>query len=147
MINAPSEERSRLMRGIRFRDTGLELEFRRALWAAGLRGYRKNVCGLPGTPDVVFGRAKLAIFVHGCFWHGCPRCARNTPRTNTAFWVEKLGKNVERDERQRLALEQGGYKVLTFWECDLRKRREEVIAQVAAALASPDDFRQTDPSG
>lgn len=136
-----------MMRGVRSRDTDLELAFRKALWAAGLRGYRKNVRGLPGTPDVVFGRAKLAIFVHGCFWHNCPRCARNTPKTNTAFWVEKLAKNAERDERQRVALEEKGYEVLTFWECDFRKRREELIAQVRAALASADDFRQTDPSG
>src|SRR5687767_15564066 len=75
MVVAESTRRS--MQGNRSEGTKPELAFRKALWQAGLRGYRKNSKKLPGSPDVVFGKSKLAVFVHRCFWHGCPHCQRN----------------------------------------------------------------------
>ncbi|MCX7799506.1 MAG: very short patch repair endonuclease [Fimbriimonadales bacterium] len=105
----------------RSKDTRPEQTLRKALWAAGLRGYRKNVRTLPGRPDVVYGRAKLAVFVHGCFWHGCPLCGRRRiPKTNRAYWEAKFQQNAERDARNLASLEAAGYRVLVLWECQLR---------------------------
>ena len=122
------------MRGNRSKDTKPELALRRALWAAGLRGYRKNRRGLPGTPDVAYGRARLAVFVHGCYWHQCPRCARNrVPKTNALYWEAKFQSNRERDVRQHAALEGLGWRVLVLWECEL-KAIEGAVARVREAL-------------
>lgn len=105
----------------RSKDTRPEQALRKALWAEGLRGYRKNVGSLPGRPDVVYGRARLAVFVHGCFWHGCPLCGRRRiPKTNRAYWEAKFRQNAERDARNVAALEAAGYRVLVLWECQLR---------------------------
>lgn len=118
-------------------DTKPEQELRRALWAAGFRGYRKNVRTLPGTPDIVFPRLKLAIFVHGCFWHGCSRCTRNlAPKTNSAFWRAKVEQNEERDARVTTELERLGFRVVTVWECELAEDAlEKVVAQCSSAAA------------
>ena len=122
------------MRANRAKDTKPEISLRKALWAAGLRGYRKNVRGLPGTPDVVYGRARLAVFVHGCYWHQCPRCLRNrTPKTNRLYWEAKFAANVERDARQLGRLEAMGWRTLVVWECDL-KDLPSAVERVRAAL-------------
>lgn len=106
----------------RSKDTRPEQALRKALWAEGLRGYRKNVAKLPGRPDVVYGPARLAVFVHGCFWHGCPLCGRRRiPKTNRAYWEAKFAQNAERDARNKAALEAAGYRVLVLWECQLRR--------------------------
>ena len=77
----------RSMQGNTSTETEPERLLRAALFQSGVRGYRKNVRKLPGTPDVVFGKQKLAVFVHGCYWHRCPRCTRNIhPKTNSKFW-------------------------------------------------------------
>jgi DNA mismatch endonuclease (patch repair protein) len=122
------------MRGNRGTDTKPELLLRRSLWSAGIRGYRKNVAKLPGKPDVVFGRAKLAVFVHGCYWHQCPHCKRNlTPSTNSAYWAAKFQANRERDELQKAALEAADWQVLVLWECEVK--RGEGLGRVRQALA------------
>ena len=91
-----------------------ELALRRALHAAGLR-FRVNVRGMPGRPDLVLSRAKLAIFVDGCFWHSCPRHGL-IPKNNADWWREKLQANVIRDRRKDLDLERLGWTPLHFWE-------------------------------
>lgn len=109
------------MRAIKSKETGPELSLRRALWAAGLRGYRKNVQRLPGRPDIVFGRARVVVFVHGCYWHSCPKCVgARRPSVNQAYWLPKLKRTQERDELNSRALQTIGYRVLVVWECDLR---------------------------
>lgn len=129
-----AEATRRSMRGNRGYDTKPELRVRSALWAAGLRGYRKNVRKLPGKPDMVYGRAKLAIFVHGCFWHQCPHCARNrVPKANAAYWAAKFLANAERDARNVAALEAKGYRVHVVWECRL-KDTLKVVEEIAALL-------------
>ncbi len=128
------------MQGNRARDTSPELSFRNALWKAGLRGYRKNPKGFAGRPDIVFTKHKLAVFVHGCFWHRCPKCCPTSPKTNALFWSEKFRANVERDQRNQQALEQLGFLVLTVWECELKEGIEaqvERIRETLAAAASP----------
>lgn len=75
-------------------------------------------CDLPGSPDLVLARKKVAIFVNGCYWHGHDNCPRATlPSTNQAFWKEKINKNKRRDVRQRRQLRAMGWRVLTFWTC------------------------------
>lgn len=130
------EATRRSMQANRGRDTKPELALRRALWAAGLRGYRKNVRKLPGTPDVVFGPARLAIFVHGCYWHSCPICTRNrTPKTNAAYWQAKFDQNRERDARDQARLSEAGWRVLVLWECELKpKGLAAAVARVADEL-------------
>lgn len=126
----------RSMQGNFSADTKPEKRLRKALWAAGLRGYRKNVRALPGTPDIVFPRSKLAIFVQGCFWHGCPRCTRNlSPKTNSAFWRAKVGQNRERDARNAGELERLGFRVIAVWECELaRDTGQEVAANIRSMM-------------
>ncbi len=119
LIVAESTRRS--MQSNRSVDSKPEVVLRTALWKAGLRGYRKNVKKLPGKPDIVFGKAKLAICVHGCFWHGCKKCKQKyrTPKTNPLYWTAKIQGNQQRDERNRVLLVEMGYEVLVFWECEL----------------------------
>ncbi len=120
------------------KDTGPELKFRKALWEAGLRGYRKNVRKLPGAPDVVFGRAKLAVFVHGCFWHQCPTCSRNlSPKHNSEYWRSKFTANVNRDIKNSEALRHAGYRVHVIWECELNSDVAHIVDQIKAALKAP----------
>jgi DNA mismatch endonuclease (patch repair protein) len=136
------EKRSAVMRRVKGRDTAPELKVRRMLRAAGI-GYRLGGCGLPGRPDMVMKGRKLAIFVHGCFWHGhdCPRGARK-PQANADYWRNKIDRNRARDTRVAVELSAAGWRVLTVWECALRVPdfAEGLIAAVrndqAAALSA-----------
>ncbi len=114
------------MARIRSKNTKPELLLRRALWAEGCR-YRLHH-NLPGRPDLVFLRDRLAIFVDGCFWHGCP-LHYSAPRTRENFWKDKLRKNVTRDLAADDALIEQGWRVLRFWEHDL-KDMEDVVRQI-----------------
>lgn len=116
------ERRSENMRRIRSKDTGPEMLVRRAVHAAGLR-YRLHKKGLAGRPDLVFGSRRLCVFVHGCFWHGCPNCIDGTRavQSNQTFWNEKIAGNKARDVRNREALEADGWCVLTIWECETKE--------------------------
>ena len=108
------------MRAIRSRDTGPERAVRRALQNIA-PGYRLHRRELPGNPDIVFVSRRLAIFVHGCFWHGhdCPAGAR-VPKTNRAFWTAKITRNRARDAHAQAALKAMGWRALVLWECELR---------------------------
>ena len=114
------EKRSAVMRRVKGRDTGPELAVRRMLREGGV-GYRLGGCGLRGRPDVVMKGRRLAVFVHGCFWHGhdCPRGARK-PKANADYWQAKIGRNVARDAAAQAALTADGWRVETVWECELR---------------------------
>ena len=113
------EKRSAVMRAVKSKDTSPEIRLRKTLFALGLR-YRLNVKTLPGKPDLVFPRHRTVLFVHGCFWHGhnCKR-GRRVPKTNTDYWRDKIGKNRERDRKNKHALEALGWRVLTIWECEI----------------------------
>ena len=113
-------ERSRIMRAVRRRDTPPELAVRKALHAMGLR-FRLHRTDLPGTPDVVLPRWRVALFVHGCFWHRHPGCPKATvPKSNRAYWESKFAANVARDARVSSELEEMGWKVVVIWECETR---------------------------
>ncbi|MBF6150214.1 very short patch repair endonuclease [Nocardia nova] len=115
-----AEQRSRTMRAVRSQDTAPEMTVRRFLHAAGLR-YRLHDKGLPGKPDLVFPRRRVALFVHGCFWHQHPGCpAARRPATNTEYWTRKLDGNTARDARRVAELKSQGWIVITIWECETR---------------------------
>lgn len=116
------------MSRIRGRDTRPEQLLRRALWKVGLR-YRLNYRVPVGRPDIVFPGARLAIFIDGCFWHGCP-VHYVRPRTSREFWSRKLRENVERDIRQTRVLEGKGWKVERFWEHDVFTRLDEIVERI-----------------
>jgi DNA mismatch endonuclease Vsr len=100
------------MRSNRSLNTGPELALRKLLWASGVRGYRLHSKNLPGRPDIVFPKYKVAVMVHGCWWHGCSICGRyRLPRTNQEHWKAKLQRNCERDASVQIALEKLGYLV------------------------------------
>ena len=111
--------RSRMMAGIRGRDTKPEMRVRQFLHRRGLR-FRLHRADLPGRPDLVFPKYRTVVFVHGCFWHQHPGCRfAYMPGTNRTFWQTKLGGNAERDERNRRNLRADGWLVRTIWECEV----------------------------
>ena len=127
------------MRANRARDTGPELALRAALRKAGLRGYRVNMKGIPGRPDIAFTRYKLAIFVHGCFWHRCPHCSLALPKSHRAFWRKKFELNQERDDRKLRSLDSAGWSSLIFWECELEADVGECVIRTVRAISEASD--------
>ena len=122
--------RSRMMAGIRGKDTKPELIVRSFLHRAGLR-FRLHA-KLPGKPDLVLPKHRAAVFVHGCFWHRHEGCRyATTPANNAAAWQEKFAANVRRDAKVRQQLEELGWRVLVIWSCELDERR---LAKLAAAI-------------
>ncbi len=111
------EQRSYNMSRIRGRDTKTEIALRKLLYTKGLRGYRVNF-KLPGKPDIVFTKYKIAVFIDGCFWHKCPKCFIE-PETNKDFWMNKINSNVERDTEINDILTKRGWKVIRFWEHEI----------------------------
>jgi len=116
----PPEKRSAVMRQVKGKGTTPELKVRKALTALGAR-YRLNRKDLPGSPDIVMPGRGLAIFVHGCFWHGhdCARGSR-VPKANRDYWLAKVARNKARDLAAVEALAAQGWRVETIWECDLK---------------------------
>ena len=129
----------RSMRSNRSKNTKPELRLRHALFEAGLRGYRLHHKDLPGKPDLVWIGRKVAVFVHGCFWHRCPVCeARGrhlSPQTNTEFWDGKVARNRERFEAQSAQLSEKGFRVVVIWECQIKKSLTEAVSAIREALA------------
>lgn len=123
------EQRKYNMSRIRGKNTKPEELVRKYLFSKGLR-YRKNDKRLPGQPDIVLPKYRTIVFVHGCFWHMHEGCRYFVlPATNTEFWKNKLEGNRERDIKVCQELEDTGWRVLTVWECELKKgRREETLA-------------------
>lgn len=105
---------------IRSRDTSPELAVRKYLHAKGLR-FRLHRRDLPGKPDLVFVGRRAVLFVHGCFWHGCPHCVDGTRKvkSNTGYWTTKISGNRQRDTRHVAALQAAGWSVFTIWECEI----------------------------
>ena len=112
----PPKVRSKIMASIRGKDTGPEIAVRRILWGHGFR-YRIHDRTVLGTPDISNKRRGFAVFVDGCFWHGCPKCYKE-PETNRGFWRDKISKNRERRKKVREGLEKQGVRVIEIWEHD-----------------------------
>jgi DNA mismatch endonuclease (patch repair protein) len=133
MDHLSSTDRSRNMAAIRSTNTKPELAVRRFLHARGLR-YRLHVKAVPGKPDLVFRPRRAVVFVHGCFWHGCPHCSSGSRvvKSNADYWLPKLERNQTRDAANKAALESAGWTVFTVWECQTKNNGE--LAQLTDAL-------------
>ena len=118
---ASSEATRHVMQANRSKNTGPELKVRSALREAGLTGYRLHWKKAPGHPDICFPGRRVAIFVHGCFWHRCPHCGPSRPKTHREFWEAKFVRNRARDERDNALLVSAGWTVIVVWECRLKK--------------------------
>ncbi|MFT0861248.1 very short patch repair endonuclease [Ancylobacter sp. G4_0304] len=130
----PAEVRSRMMSGIRGRDTRPEMLLRRGLHAMGFR-FRVSDRKLPGSPDMVFPRYRAVLFVHGCFWHGHDCHLFRLPGTRREFWQAKIESNRVRDAATEVRLVDAGWRVLTVWECALRGRARRPLDEVLADCA------------
>ncbi len=130
------EQRLRCMRANKSRDTKPERAFARLLWSAGVR-YRKQSRTIPGRPDFSIKRYKLAIFIDGDFWHGRDFDPdHNRFHRNRDFWIAKIQRNIERDRRVTATLESRGWKVLRFWESELKKNPGVCLRAVLDHLAT-----------
>ena len=127
----PKDERtSKVMQSNKAKNTGPELRFRRALREAGLSGYRLHWSQATGRPDISYPGKKIAIFVNGCFWHGCERCRMPIPKSHNDFWRAKLERNKKRDIEKTKALISDGWTVLTIWECEMERDINSCIDRV-----------------
>ena len=122
------------MSAIRSKDTTPEIILRRGLHASGLR-YRLHVKSLPGSPDLVFPRYRAAVFVNGCFWHGHECEFFKWPQTRQEFWKKKILGNVERDKKNTAALHEMNWRIVTVWECALRRRHGQNTEVVVSSIA------------
>ena len=132
--------RSEQMSRIRGRNTSPELELRRELWARGLR-YRIHYTTPSGKADLAFPGRRIAIFIDGCFWHGCPEHYVR-PRTRTDFWARKLRENVERDQRQTRLLEERSWRVIRLWEHEVFTDLRSIVEFVENAVRGDSDLER-----
>jgi DNA mismatch endonuclease (patch repair protein) len=120
-----TETRSYNMSRVRSKDTKPEMLVRKYLHGQGFR-YRLHVAMLPGKPDIVLPKYKTVIFIHGCFWHGHKGCHYFIlPKTRTEWWLQKIKGNQRNDQLHQIQLNVLGWKVITVWECELKKRKRE----------------------
>lgn len=129
-----SEAVSRVMSANKDRDTGPELLLRKSLREAGIPGYRLHWKKVPGRPDIAYPGKKLAVFVHGCFWHRCPLCSPSMPKTHSDFWKQKFARNKERDARKLRDLGSAGWEAIVLWECEIREDPLECAKRVKRCL-------------
>lgn len=130
------EQRHKNMQNIRAKDTEIEVILRRALWKKGYR-YRKNYCKLPGKPDIVLTKYKIAIFCDGEFFHGKDwnmLKAKLGKSNNSKFWIDKISRNIERDEEINKKLIYGGWTVIRFWGKEIKNHTDECVKVVEEAI-------------
>lgn len=122
------------MSRIKSKDTKPEVTLRSAIFSLGFR-YKLHVSDLPGKPDMVFSKKKIAVFIHGCFWHLHKECRDGRfPKSKLEYWKPKLQKNVERDKKNRESLQKSGWKVVTVWECEINRNLDKAANHVVKAL-------------
>ncbi len=132
-VNVP-DRHSKTMASVRATNNRTtELRFRLALVRAGVRGWQMHCSALTGNPDFYFPESRVAVFVDGCFWHGCPRCG-HTPKTNSQFWREKILRNRRRDRRTNQVLRRNQIRVLRFWEHTLSNSLDLCIQKILREL-------------
>jgi DNA mismatch endonuclease (patch repair protein) len=121
---------SKIMSKIKGKNTKPELLLRKALWKNNIKGYRLHWKKVPGNPDIAFPGKRIAIFVNGCFWHRCPHCQLHVPKSHSEYWKEKFRRNVERDKRKIELLKAENWKVLVFWECQIKNNLDDCINKI-----------------
>ena len=132
-----AKKRSEIMAKVHSTNTTPEIRVRKLLHRMGYR-FRLHRRDLPGNPDIVLPKYKTVIFVHGCFWHGCPTCrhAQIRPVANADYWEKKLNRTMERDKNNVVALEQMGWHVMVIWECETKKKNIEKLLKRIGSLLS-----------
>jgi len=125
------EERSEIMRRVKSQNTSLERKVRSELHRRGLR-FRLRY-NLHGKPDIVFVRARIAVFIDSCFWHGCPAHLR-MPKSNRAYWKRKIARNIERDAETKKAYKKSHWTLMRFWEHDLKQDLEGCAKKIERAV-------------
>lgn len=119
--NLSPENRRKTMSAVKSKGTKPERQLFSMLAGMGLKGWRKNVTDITGKPDVVFDREKIAIFIDGCFWHGCPVCKRPLkPQSNHEYWGRKIARNVRRAQETNQLLAEQGWRVIRIWEHEIQ---------------------------
>jgi len=131
-----SENVSKVMSANKAKNSIPELLVRKLLRERGMTGYRLHPKDVIGKPDLVFKKKKIAVFIHGCFWHGCDHCQLSTPKHNSAFWIEKITKNKERDNKKENELKANGWNVITLWECQLKQDQINEIEKIIKTYES-----------
>lgn len=122
------------MSRIKGKDTSIEVQVRKYLFSQGFR-YRKNVSTLPGKPDIVLPKYRVVVFVNGCFWHRHPDCKyAYIPKSRIEFWQGKFERNVQNDESHRKKLAEAGWRVITIWECEIKKHFEETMKNLISQI-------------
>lgn len=121
------------MQHIRSKDTSIEIKLRKALWREGIR-YRKNYTRLPGRPDIAITKWKIAVFCDSSFWHGRNFETKKTVATNSDYWNKKIKRNIERDKRVNQSLASMGWKVLRFWDIEIKQNLEKCISTIKNAM-------------
>lgn len=134
--NLSPVERRKTMRAVKGSDTGIERRLFSTLAGMHLSGWRKNDPTTPGKPDVVFYTQHIAIFIDGCFWHGCPRCKRKLPQTNRDYWQQKINHNRQRARTINRRLRADGWTVFRLWEHETRDQHKMLAfkAKLISAL-------------
>jgi DNA mismatch endonuclease (patch repair protein) len=131
-----SPERSRAMAAVRGKgNKTTEVKLQMALVRAGISGWLTHPSRLPGKPDFYFPKEKLAVFVDGCFWHGCSKCG-HLPKTNRAFWATKIDRNRSRHRKVARLLNRNGVSTVRFWEHQLRDHLERCVYRIANQIAA-----------
>lgn len=132
--NLRPEDRRKTMQAVKAKNTGLERRLFAMLAGMGLKGWTRNATDVHGKPDVVF-RPQLAIFIDGCFWHGCPLCKRKLPETNRQYWEHKISRNIELARSTDRTLTNDRWKVLRIWEHEMRDEtaREDIRHRILSA--------------
>ena len=134
-----AENRSEIMRAVKSRNVrSTEKALRAAMVGEGICGWRMYRQNLPGVPDFVFAKQKLAIFVDGCFWHGCPKCYRR-PHSNTSYWDAKVLGNIARDLSVNKACRIAGWRVLRIWEHQLAKSPTNCVRRIQRELTAKNE--------
>ena len=135
--------RSRTMSHIRSRGSrSTEKKARAQMVRAGIRGWRMNAADIEGRPDFFFFEKKLAVFIDGCFWHGCKKCYRR-PKSRQEYWDWKVRRNTKRDRQVNTLLTRKGLRPLRFWEHELIQSPQRVIARIQKALSERRPFQRT----
>lgn len=135
MDNLTKEQRRKNMQAIRSKDTSIEVMLRKALWEKGIR-YRKNYSNLPGKPDIVITKYKIAIFCDSEFWHGYDwPLSKEKIKSNREYWIPKIENNIARDQRNTYLLENQGWIVLRFWEKEIRNNLPLCFERISEAIS------------
>lgn len=134
--------RTRTMRGVKSKDSKMEVKFRSALWRSGLRFY-KNAKNLPGKPDIVFPKLKIVVFLDSCYWHGCPLHLR-MPKSNLDYWLPKIERNKKRDNEINVYYTENGWRIFRIWEHELKTDFDSQVLKISETVRNRQNYEQRD---